>query len=101
MILKDSFELRSSKLSKTVIIANVSPSVSDKTQTKNTLGFVGPIKIGASEKVTDILEEDVPTNPTTWSNAYLRKWLDEYSSGKIDTEQFCPYESGKQLICIP
>ena len=31
MILKDSFELRSSKLSKTVIIANVSPSVSDKT----------------------------------------------------------------------
>ena len=30
MILKDSFELRSSKLSKTTIIANVSPSISDK-----------------------------------------------------------------------
>ena len=50
--------MRSSKLSKTVIIANVSPSVSDKTQTKKTLGFVGPIKIGASEKVEALLEED-------------------------------------------
>ena len=81
MILKDAFELRSSKLSKTTIIANVSPSISDKTQTKNTLAYITPIKIGASEKVKVNLEKDIPENPTTWTNGFLRNWVLDYSSG--------------------
>lgn len=47
LLLKQSFELFSKKHSKTVIIANVAPSCSDLSMTKNTLRFVGPIKIGA------------------------------------------------------
>ena len=49
-ILKDSFEMSSMKNSKTVIIANVSPSVVDIVMTKNTLRFISPIKIGAALK---------------------------------------------------
>ena len=47
-MLKDSFELASNKLSKTVVIANVAPGVADLSMTKNTLRFIAPIKVGAS-----------------------------------------------------
>jgi len=47
LLLKESFELMSNKHSKTVIIANVGPSVSDLAMTKNTLRFVTPIKVGS------------------------------------------------------
>jgi kinesin family protein 2/24 len=50
-IMKESLELRSNRLCKTVIIANVSPSVGDLIPTKNTLRYIAPIKIGAKEKV--------------------------------------------------
>ena len=49
-MLKDSFEMASSKLSKTVVIANVAPGVSDVAMTKNTLRFITPIKVGSSQK---------------------------------------------------
>jgi hypothetical protein len=49
--MKESLELRSNRLCKTVIIANVSPSVGDLIPTKNTLRYIAPIKIGAKEKV--------------------------------------------------
>lgn len=48
LMLKDSFELASNKLSKTVVIANVAPGVADLSMTKNTLRFIAPIKVGAS-----------------------------------------------------
>jgi hypothetical protein len=48
LLLKDSFEMASNKLSKTVVIANVAPGVADLSMTKNTLRFITPIKIGAS-----------------------------------------------------
>jgi kinesin family protein 2/24 len=50
LMLKDSFELCSNKLSKTVVIANVAPGVADLAMTKNTLRFVTPIKVGAGQK---------------------------------------------------
>ena len=47
LLLKESFELSSNKHTKTVVIANVGPSVSDLSMTKNTLRFVTPIKVGS------------------------------------------------------
>ena len=50
LLLKDSFELKSTKQCKTVIIANVSTSVTDIAMTKNTLRFIVPIKVGGTLK---------------------------------------------------
>ena len=75
LMLKDSFELESTKHCKTVIIANVSPSVSDLAATKNTLRFIVPIKIGSAlKKNLDHLKPDVK-NPATWDNKMLRDFL--------------------------
>jgi len=49
LLLKESFELFSNNHCKTVIIANVGPSVTDQSMTKNTLRFITPIKVGATE----------------------------------------------------
>ena len=95
LLLKESFELMSNKLSKTVVIANVAPGVSDLAMTKNTLRFIAPIKVGAQQKAkNEHLEEDLD-NPATWSNEMFRNWVDKYSKGKVNLDRFCPYESGK------
>ena len=94
-IVKDSLELKSNRLCKTVIIANVSPSVVDLVQTKNTLRYIAPIKIGAKEKVKVNLKINDKMNPATWDNAFLSEWVTTYSEGKISPEKFCPFESGK------
>lgn len=67
LLLKDSFELFSNKHCKTVIIANVGPSVSDLAMTKNTLRFITPIKIGAKQK-TGKTHVDDPDSPASWTN---------------------------------
>ena len=85
LILKDAFELSSHKHCKTLIFANVSPSVSDMIQTKNTLRFVGPIKIGAKEKVKAKIESD-PKNPATWTHEDLVEHIKTFSKGKVDPE---------------
>ena len=50
LLLKDAFELMSNKHCKTVIFANVAPSLCDMAMTKNTLRFITPIKIGNTRK---------------------------------------------------
>lgn len=75
MILKDSFELASSTHCKTVIIANVGPSVSDQAMTKNTLRFITPIKVGAKQKADTRLLEVNPSNPASWTNQMLQDWI--------------------------
>jgi len=57
LLLKESFELLSNKHSKTVVIANVAPGVSDLAMTKNTLRFVTPIKVGAKQKIDPAMFE--------------------------------------------
>ena len=64
------------------------------------MAYIAPIKIGASEKVTVSLASDIPENPTTWTNSYLKNWVLEYSNGQINVDSFCPYESGRQLITM-
>ena len=101
LMLKDSFEMTSNKLSKTVVIANVAPGVADLSMTKNTLRFITPIKVGASQKSkTEHLAPD-ENSPATWTNEMLRAWCTKYSKGKVDVDKFCPFESGKQILSIP
>ena len=101
LMLKDSFELESTKHCKTIIIANVSPSVSDLAATKNTLRFIVPIKVGSGlKKNIEHLKPD-KLNPVTWDNKMLRDWCNQYSKSKVDCDKFCPYESGKQILAIP
>lgn len=100
-IVKDSLELKSNRLCKTVIIANISPSVGDLVQTKNTLRFITPIKIGAKEKVKAVIKTNDEKNPATWNNEFLKEWVTTYSRGEVNTEMFCPFETGKQILSIP
>jgi kinesin family protein 2/24 len=83
LLLKDSFELESQKQCKTIIIANVSPSISDMEMTKNTLRFIVPIKVGANMKsdTTSLVPDE--ENPMTWTNEMMRKWVTEASNGKV------------------
>ena len=100
LLLKESFELYSNKHSKTAIIANVSPSVSDQMMTKNTLRFITPIKVGSCLKIDKKRFEPNDENPATWTNEMLREWL-KTKSPSLDLDKFCPYESGKQALSIP
>jgi len=94
LLLKESFELFSNKHCKTVVCAYVGPSVSELAMTKNTLRFVTPIKVGAKQKVVANHEPDA-SNPATWTNQMLKDWINEVSKGKINADNFAPYESGK------
>lgn len=50
LLLKDAFELESRRLCKTVVIANVAPTVVDCAMSMNTLRYVTPLKIGQSNR---------------------------------------------------
>ena len=50
LLLKDAFEVESRRLCKTVVIANVAPSVADCAMTLNTLRYVTPLKIGQTNR---------------------------------------------------
>jgi len=75
--------------------------VGDLVQTKNTLRYIAPIKIGAKEKVKANIKVNEKKNPSTWDNAFLSEWVTTYSKGKVTPELFCPFETGKQILTIP
>jgi len=101
LLLKDSFELESTKRCKTIIIANVSTSVADMTMTKNTLRFIVPIKIGSTIKKDASHLEPTKSNPMTWTNEMMRDQLGNLTRNKLDCDKFCPFESGKQMLATP
>ena len=98
LLLKDAFEVESKKLCKTVVIANVAPTVADISMSLNTLRYVTPLKIGQTnlEKV-----KINPDNPAHWDNEKLRNFVKDKTKGSIDPELFCPFESGMQILRIP
>ena len=98
LLLKDAFEVESKRLCKTVVIANVAPTVADVSMSLNTLRYVTPLKIGQTnlEKV-----KINPDNPANWDNEKLRNFVQEKTKGSIDPELFCPFESGMQILRIP
>ena len=82
---------------KTVVIANVAPSVIDISMSLNTLRYVAPLKIGQTrEKV-----KPNPENPANWSHEELVNWLKLASNNHIDLATLCPYESGMQILKMP
>ena len=94
LLLKDAFEMESRKLCKTVVIANVAPSVIDISMSLNTLRYVAPLKIGQmKEKVVAN-----PDNPANWNHEELVKWVEKASNNQINVEILCPYESGMQIL---
>ncbi len=99
LLLKEAFEMESRKLCKTVVIATVSPTVADVSQSLNTLRYVTPLKIGQAQK--DTKSDFNPKNPANWTNAQLREWTTEQTNGKMDLEKFCPFESGMQILRVP
>jgi hypothetical protein len=42
-----------------------------------------------------------PNNPASWTNAQLKEWVKVSSSGAVDAEILCPWESGMQVLRIP
>ena len=94
LLLKDAFEVESRKLCKTIVIANVAPTCADISMTLNTLRYVSPLKIGAlTEKIVKN-----PDNPANWNNEKLREWCEKYSKGRLNLEEFCPFQSGMQIL---
>lgn len=92
LLLKNAFELESHRHCKTVFIACVSPSVADMSMTMNTLRYLAPFKVGELKEKT----KPNPDNPANWSNDVLRAWVTTRSSGAINPDLLCPYESGMQ-----
>ena len=101
LLLKDSFELKAKKHCKTVIFANVAPSLSDMAMTKNTLRFIAPLKVTAKKKVNKADLEPRLENPASWTNEMLRAWVKENLKDRTDPDRFCPFETGKQILSIP
>jgi kinesin family protein 2/24 len=99
LLLKDAFEVESRRLSKTVVIANVSPSVADVAMSLNTLRYVTPLKIGQSNREKIVAN---PKNPANWDNSVLRKWVKcKGLKDILDPEILCPFESGLQILRLP
>ena len=86
LLLKDAFELKSNKHCKTVIFANVAPSLCDMAMTKNTLRFITPIKIGNKRKVNMEQFEPNIKDPQTWDNKMLREWIEKTIGKRTDVE---------------
>jgi len=98
LLLKDAFELESHRLCKTVVFANIAPTLADNAMTLNTLRYVAPIKMGLRNR-TKILPN--PDNPAAWPNQTLVEWVKATSNGKIKSQTLCPWESGKQFLRLP
>ena len=97
LLLKDAFELESKKLCKTVVIANVAPSVQDVNMSLNTLRYAAPLKIGQSrDKIVPN-----PDNPANWTHETLVEWVHKASKNEVNCDILCPYESGMQLLRLP
>eukprot|EP00090_Calanus_glacialis_P042485 TRINITY_DN7534_c0_g1_i1.p1 TRINITY_DN7534_c0_g1~~TRINITY_DN7534_c0_g1_i1.p1 ORF type:complete len:615 (-),score=149.64 TRINITY_DN7534_c0_g1_i1:167-2011(-) len=98
LLLKDAFELESHRLCRTVVFANIAPTLADNAMTLNTLRYVAPIKMGVKNR-TKIAPN--PKSPANWSNEKLVEWVKKESNGKIDSNTLCPWESGKQFLSLP
>ncbi|KAI8918358.1 diatom spindle kinesin 1 [Powellomyces hirtus] len=100
LILKEAFDPLSTRQCRTTVIANVSPGILDAQQTLNTMRYIEPLRVTLPPQPTAVVDDQ--TNPATWTNAYLRKWiLANYLGGKVDPNMLCPTESGKQLCRVP
>ncbi|RDW85695.1 hypothetical protein BP5796_04020 [Coleophoma crateriformis] len=98
-VLKNVFDVKSERTSKTAVLACVKPNLRDISATKNTLRYA------------ELLRVDVPTpklaifdgnSPRTWNNEKLREWIEKNSgSPSISSSDLAPIETGMQLLRLP
>lgn len=95
VLLKDAFSLSSPRNCRTVVIANIAPSIIDLKQSLNTLQYVGPLKMAppAIPKLN-------PKDPSNWTHTAMQLWITTNST-KIIPSILCPIESGRQLLRLP
>ena len=98
LLLKEAFELESFKLSRTVVIATIAPTILDVSMTLNTLRYAAPIKQGIKNRRQR--EPDL-RNPANWSNERLVEWWVNKTKGRVQTKALCPWESGRQFLSLP
>ena len=98
MLMKDAFELESHRHCKTVVFANVAPSVVDLAMTTNTLRYATPLRIGQNQRQKIVPH---PDNPAGWNNVTLRAWVTSRSKGEVNPDVLCPFESGMQILRLP
>lgn len=96
ILLKDAFELATSRVCKTIVIAHCSPSINDAAHSLNTLRYAQPFKIAVPK---DRPPPD-PKNPANWSHEQMQDWIRENSKW-VKPEVLCPFESGLQLTRLP
>ncbi|KAJ3412363.1 hypothetical protein HDV05_000837 [Chytridiales sp. JEL 0842] len=100
ILLKEAFELASSRLTKTVVIAALNPSILDTTQSLSTLRYIAPLKVSPPKNALP----PNPDDPAQWSNETLRSWVINIQGSrlkKVLPDVLCPTESGKQLLRLP
>ena len=98
LLLKDALELTVKKASRTVVLANLSPSCADLKASVSTLKFASSIRIGNNQKLK--LEPN-PRNPAEWTHEQLAAWVRRTAKGKVDPEKLCPFETGRQMFKLP
>ncbi|KAK9701870.1 hypothetical protein K7432_011519 [Basidiobolus ranarum] len=96
LLLKDAFELATSRQCRTVVIANVSPSNTDIEHSLNTLRYTAPIRVTPQSTKP----EPNPNNPATWTHEKMVQWI-KSSSKFVDPKVLCPAETGLQLCRLP
>ncbi|KAI9334349.1 P-loop containing nucleoside triphosphate hydrolase protein [Zopfochytrium polystomum] len=100
LLLKEAFDLGSARPTQTVVIAALSASILDTTQSLNTLRYTAPLKVSTPAHRP---EQEDEKNPATWTNARVRAWLARHplARGRVDADVLCPTESGRQLLRLP
>lgn len=98
LLLKEAFEVETYRLSRTVVIANVAPTILDVSVTLNTLRYAAPIKQGIRNRTQ---RDPDMRNPANWSNVELAEWWTQRTKGKVRPETLCPWETGRQFLSLP
>eukprot|EP00768_Dysnectes_brevis_P004204 gnl/Dysnectes_brevis/299_a333_3055.p1 GENE.gnl/Dysnectes_brevis/299_a333_3055~~gnl/Dysnectes_brevis/299_a333_3055.p1 ORF type:complete len:518 (-),score=167.02 gnl/Dysnectes_brevis/299_a333_3055:143-1696(-) len=99
LLLKDAFELSSTRHTHTVVIAALSPLASDVKHSLTTLRYAAPIRVAVSQAAPPKAD---PRNPINWSYEQLVKWFKDSTRGRIPPEVIMPQEmSGMQLCRMP
>ncbi|KAH8667607.1 diatom spindle kinesin 1 [Tricladium varicosporioides] len=98
-VLKHVFDTRSTRHSKTSVIACVSPSFVDTGPAKNTFRYAEMLSVPVPPFKAPVHKDDVPS---TWTPAALRAWIESNSgTPQIDASILAPTESGIQICRLP
>ncbi|KZT41875.1 P-loop containing nucleoside triphosphate hydrolase protein [Sistotremastrum suecicum HHB10207 ss-3] len=73
LLLKSIFDLESTRLSKTIVIAHISPHLQDTPHSVNTLSYASPFRVDVPKsRGTPVMNKD---DPRTWDHDYTIEFL--------------------------